>query len=193
MCYLLQGIYDLIARKYCYPPCCNSFCYWGLNVLVLSSSNFWACATSLHLGWHAHPGNGSAGKSNHITTSPETSADCLKIVLGLTEGMGEAIRYAAHNAPASQVPVATHASRCVAHKTAASQVPVARRQRASAAASSSGTAGAPTRFYAASNTCLDLSVKMKPRATTNTQKSLILRITLSPNIWIAFGDHPLKL
>ena len=101
MCYLLQGIYDLIARKYCYPPCCNSFCYWGLNVLLLSSSNFWACATSLHLGWHAHPGNGSAGKSNHITTSPETSADCLKIVLGLTEGMGEAIRYAAHNAPAS--------------------------------------------------------------------------------------------
>ena len=53
----------------------------------LSSSNFWASATSLHLGWHAHRGNGSAGKSNHTTTSPETCADCLQIVLGASDGV----------------------------------------------------------------------------------------------------------
>ena len=79
----------------------------GLKVLALSSSNFWASAKSLHLGWHAHRGNGSAGKSNHTTTSLETCADCLQIVLGLTESMGGAGRCAAHQAPASQVLVAT--------------------------------------------------------------------------------------
>ena len=52
---------------------------------MLCSGNFSASATSLHLGWHAQPGNGSAGLSNHTTTGPETSADCLKIVLGLTK------------------------------------------------------------------------------------------------------------
>ena len=97
----------------------------GLNILVLSSSNFWASATALHLGWHARPGNGSAGKSNHTATGPETCADCLKIVLGLTESMGDAGRCAAHKAPASQVPVATQKGRCAAHKAPASQVPVA--------------------------------------------------------------------
>ena len=95
------------------------------QIRVLSSSNFWAPATALHLGRHAHPGNGSAGKSNHTTTSPETCADCLQIVLGLTESMGEAGRCAAHKAPASQVPVATHTGRCAAHKAPASQAPVA--------------------------------------------------------------------
>ena len=95
----------------------------------LSSSNFWASATSLHLGWHAHRGNGSAGKSSHTTTSPETCADCLQIVLGLTESMGEAGRCAAHKAPASQVLVATNTGCCAAHKAPASQVPVATKKR----------------------------------------------------------------
>ena len=107
MCYLLQDIYDLIPRTSSYPPCCNFFCQWGLKVLVLSSSNFWACATASRLGWHAHPGNGSADKSNHITTSPETRADCLNIVLGLTESMGQGSRCAAHKAPAIKAHVAT--------------------------------------------------------------------------------------
>ena len=121
----LQDTNDLIPRTSCYPPCCNSLCFCGLKRLVLSSSNFWASATALHLGWHAHPGNGSAGKSNHTTTSPETCADCLKIVLGLAESMGEAGRCAAHKAPASQVPVATQTGRCAAHKAPASQAPLA--------------------------------------------------------------------
>ena len=104
------------------------FCYWGLKILALSSRNFWAFATSLHLGWHAHPGKGSSGNSNHTTTIPETYADCLKIVHGLTESMGEAGRCAAHKAPASQVPAATKTSRCAAHKAPASQAPVATKQ-----------------------------------------------------------------
>ena len=85
---LLQDTCDLIPRTFCYPPCCNSLCYCGLEILVLSSSNFWESATTLHLGWHAQPGHGSAGLSNQITTGPETCADCLKIVLGLTEKNG---------------------------------------------------------------------------------------------------------
>ena len=129
---ILQDIYDLMPCTSCYPPCCKLFGYWELKVLVLSSSNFWTCATSLHLGWHAHPGNGSAGKSNHITTSPETCADCLKLVLGLPESMGEASRCAAHKAPASQVPVATKTGRCAAHKAPARQVPVATKTRQTA-------------------------------------------------------------
>ena len=122
---LLQDTYDLILCASCYPPCCNSFRYWGLPILVLNSSIFWASATSLHFGWHAHPGNGSAGKFNHTTTSTETCADCLKFVLGLTESMGEAVRCAAHKAPASQAPVATQTGKCAAHKAPASQAPVA--------------------------------------------------------------------
>ena len=115
---LLQAIYYLIPHISCYPSCCNSFCDWGLNVLVHSSGNFCASATSLHLGWHAHPGNGSAGNSNHTTTRPETCADRLKIVLGLTESMGEASRCAAHKAPASQVPVPTQSQQmCCSHST----------------------------------------------------------------------------
>ena len=101
------------------------FCYLGLRILVLNSSNFWASATTLNLGWHDHPGTGSAGQSNHTTTSPETCADCLKIVLGLTESMGEAGSCAAHKAPTSQVPVATQTGRCAAHKAPANQGPVA--------------------------------------------------------------------
>ena len=118
MCSLLQDIYDLMPCTSCYPPCGKLFGYWELKVLVLSSSNFWTCATSLHLGWHAHPGNGSAGNSNHTTTRPETCADSLKIVLGLTERMGEASRCAAHKAPASQVPVPTQSQQmCCSHST----------------------------------------------------------------------------
>ena len=60
--------------------------------------------TSLHLGWHAHRGNGSAGKSNHTTTSLETCADCLQIVLGLTESMGGADRCAAHKSTSKSSP-----------------------------------------------------------------------------------------
>ena len=85
---LLQDTYELIPQSRCYPPCCNSLCSCGLKILVLCSGNFSASATSLHLGWHAQPGNGSAGLSNHTTTGPETSAHCLKIVLGLTKTYG---------------------------------------------------------------------------------------------------------
>ena len=53
----------------------------------LASSIFGASATSLHLGRHAHRRNGSAGKSNHTTTSPEPCADCLQIVLGASDGI----------------------------------------------------------------------------------------------------------
>ena len=55
ICYL-QDIYDLIPHTSCNPPCCNSFCYWGLNIFVLSSSNFLACATSLHFNGMLIPG-----------------------------------------------------------------------------------------------------------------------------------------
>ena len=95
----------------------------GLNILVLSSSNFWARDTSLHSRWQAHPGNGRASKSNHTTTGPETFADCIKIVLGLAESMGEAGRCAAHKAPASQVPVATQTGRCAAHNSTSKPSP----------------------------------------------------------------------
>ena len=125
MCYLLQDIYDMSPRTSCDPPCCNSFCYWGLTVLVFTSSTVWASATSLRLGWHPHPGNGTAGKSHHITTSSETCANCLKLMLGLAESMGEASRCAAHMAPASQVLVATNTGRCASHKAPARQVLVA--------------------------------------------------------------------
>ena len=97
----------------------------GLRLHALVFQQFLGICTSLHLGWHAHRGNGSAGKSNHTTTSPETCADCLKIVLGLTECMGKAGRCAAHNAPTSEVPVAIQTSRCAAHKAPANQAPVA--------------------------------------------------------------------
>ena len=119
----LQDTSDLIPRTSCYPPCCNSLCFCGLKRLVLSSSNFWASATALHLGWHAHPGNGSAGQSNHTTTSPETCADCLKIVVGLAESTGEAGSCAAHKAPASQVPVATQTGRCAAYESTSKPSP----------------------------------------------------------------------
>ena len=127
---LVQETFDLLPHTSCYFQCCHSFFATGdNNILVLSSNNFWASATTLHLGWHAHTGNGSAGKSNHTTAIPDPCGDCLKIVLGLTESMGEAGKCAAHKAPTSQVRVATQTSRCAAHTAPTSQAPVATKNK----------------------------------------------------------------
>ena len=104
MCYFFKTLLIYFLTRPAILRAAIPFCYRGLKILVLSSSNFWASATSLHLGWHAQPGNGSAGQSNHTTTSPETCADCLKIVLGLTESMGEAGRCAAHKSTSKPSP-----------------------------------------------------------------------------------------
>ena len=115
---LLQDTYELIPRTCCYPSCCNSLWYCGLKILVLCSGNFSASATSLHLGWHGQPGNGSAGLSNHTTTGPETSAHCLKIVLGLAKGMGEAGRCAAHKSTSKPSPCGhAHRQMCCSQST----------------------------------------------------------------------------
>ena len=121
---LLQDTYEVLPSHVLLASMLQLLVLSELRILVLSSSNFWASATALHVGWHAHPGNGSAGHSNHTTTGPETCAGCLKIVLGLAESMGEAGRCAAHEAPASQIPVAKQTGRCAAHKAPASQVRV---------------------------------------------------------------------
>ena len=139
MCYFFKTLLIYFLTRPAILRAAIPFCYRGLKILVLSSSNFWASATSLHLGWHAQPGNGSAGQSNHTTTSPETCADCLKIVLGLAESMGEAGRCAAHKAPTSQVLVATKTSRCAAHKAPASQALVATHTQGKAAAEKQDT------------------------------------------------------
>ena len=54
----------------------------GTKILVLSSGNFWACATSLRLGWHAHPRNGSADKSNHNSQSLRPVQTALRLCFG---------------------------------------------------------------------------------------------------------------
>ena len=121
---LLQDSYEVLPSHFLLVSMLQLPVLLELKILLLSSSNFWASATALRVGWHAHPGNGSAGHSNHTTTGLETCADCLKIVLGLAESMGEAGGCAAHEAPASQILVAKQTGRCAAHKAPASQVRV---------------------------------------------------------------------
>ena len=104
MCYFFKTRSRYFHHTSGQSPCCNSLCRCGLNILLLSSRNIWASAIALHLGRHAHPGNGSAGQSNHTTTSLETCAACLKIVLGLTESMGEAGICAAYKSTSKPSP-----------------------------------------------------------------------------------------
>ena len=130
MCYVFKTVIIQFLTHLAINHAGIPFCFCGLKLLVLSSSNFWSSPTSLHFGWHAHPGNRSAGKSNHTTTIPETCADCLKIVIGLTESMGETGRCAAHKSTNKPRPCGhTNKQMCCSQKAPASQARVATKNK----------------------------------------------------------------